>query len=812
MKRLIALLLLSAPCGAAHAQDTLAVRTSGWISAGPKLAHNNSNSSKLTEYRDLSGNRFPLDLRINALRPKGRFLDIAADNAMRRDQSLGLRTGKTGLWRVDLGWDEVPHNRSNKTYSPYSETAPGVLDVAQVIAMPLKRLAPTTAQLPLVLRSDTLIAAFAQSFAQPVDLGTQSRKGTVGVRYDGIPGLDVSAGYTLRTKTGQHLSYGPIGDRPPRTLNIQFAEPVDYRTNDFKVGAEYNVGLYQLRAEYLLSEFQNGVDALTWRNVYATPPAGSAVDTWDRLVSAYGRKALAPDNRYHNATFTGGANLPLDSRLTASASFGRMRQNNALLPYSYAPLTTLSLPRTTANARMNTVSLSAEYAIVPVKAVSLRAFFRRFDLANETPSSQWQYVTSDVSNLDGSVTFLNKRVNEPIAWDRRNVGADATWRLGLWKTSLGLGFEREKVGRQHREVEETVENILRASWRVKPMRWLSVQAKYLRGDRDAGNYDWRSARESYWYTLAEAGTDNNNPQFTFENHPDMRRFDISDRRRDQLDLTAGLTPTGGKFSVSTTFKYRHDDFGSGVRPEQPLRGRLVADSLATTPGDQLGLLNSQRRQLGFDLLYAPVERFSANASLGWDAGDAYQRGLEFNENNKQNPSAIATATLGPWTRAGNQWTAKTVDNTRYVGVGGTYGFRSNVTLSANYTLSLSMLDIEYAGFGLTNFDGSPLPPNNEFAFQTPPTAKHRSQAADLRLEFPVVRDVTMRLVYMYDEYRIRDWQQDPGTAQFESVNTELLLRDTSRSVQWGNRLFNMGSLLAPDYTAHIVHVGLTYHF
>ena len=41
---------------------------------------------------------------------------------------------------------------------------------------------------------------------------------------------------------------------------------------------------------------------------------------------------------------------------------------------------------------------------------------------------------------------------------------------------------------------------------------------------------------------------------------------------------------------------------------------------------------------------------------------------------------------------------------------------------------------------------------------------------------------------------------------------DTLLRDTSRSFQWGNRLFNLGTYLAPNYDAHIGFVGFRYRF
>jgi MtrB/PioB family decaheme-associated outer membrane protein len=812
MKRLLAVItLLAAAPAALFAQGE--VQTSGRISSGVLQVDNSSNSSKFTEFRDLEDDVYLFDFRLEALHPRGLFLDLAGTNVSRQDQNVRLSGGDVGAWRFDLEWNEIPHDLSNKAQSPYIVREPGLLVVPAPMVITFKKLATAAADAPNVVAQDAIISAYAQAFARPIEFANQTNTGTYTIRYDGIEAVDLSLGYTRRTKTGSQLSYGPIGDRPPRTLNIELAEPVDYRTGDLKMAAEYNGQRYQARFEYLFSDFANDVDVLEWQNVFATPAAGATFDTWDRLIGAFGRRPLPPDNRYHNATISGGANLPFQSHLTASFSYGRMEQDETLVPYAFQvdQLVDAALPRVTADARINTTFFNAEYSIAPLQRVNLRAFFRHFDLDNDTPSSQWRYVTQDATNLNGTVTFVNKRVSLPVAWNRQNAGIDATWRLGMWNSSLGLGFERENIDREFREAN-TEENILRASWRVRPAGWLSVRAKYLLGDRDGGTYHWEVTREGYWYTLAEAGTDHNNPQFTFDNHPDMRRYDVSDRRRDQVDFTMGLTPHP-QFSVSTTIGYRRDDFDSDVEPVQPLIDRDLPDRLATTPGDQLGVLDDERRQVSVDFFYTPAERLSLNASLGWDAGESKQRGLEFNENNKENPSAVATAVLGPWTRASNEWTADLDDDTRYAGLGGTFEVVPNVTLSANYTLSLGELDIEYAGFGVTSFDGTLFPPNHEFAFAAnPPTVKHDSHIGDLRLEFPLIHAVMMQVGYTYDYYRIHDWQQNDVEPWVEPVGSELLLRDTSRSNQWGNRLFNMGTLKAPGYTAHIGYASFSYQF
>ena len=492
-----------------------------------------------------------------------------------------------------------------------------------------------------------------------------------------------------------------------------------------------------------------------------------------------------------------------------------MEQNETLAPYAYHndTLANRTLPRATAEAQMNTTHFSLQYSIVPVRRVSLRAFYRSFAVDNRTPAAQWQYATSDASNLNGTVSYKNKRINVPYAWDRQTAGLDGSWRLGWWRSSLGLGLERDDIGREHREAG-TSETNLRASWRARPTDWLTLRATALRGDRDGGTYDWRVTQQTYWYTAAEAGTDNDNPQFTFNDHPDMRRYDVSDRRRDQLAFTVGLTPRRA-FTVSTSLKYRRDDFASPVSPVQPLLGRSLADSLAATPGDQLGLLRSSRTQIGVDLGYAPVERFALNASLGWDGGDSRQRGIEFNENNKQNPSAVATAELGPWTRAGSQWIADFDDRTTYGSLGATVALvPDKVSLSASYTISRSTIDLAYSGFGVTSFDGTtPYAADYQFAFpQDPGAVRNNTSGGDVRIEFPLARNLRMLAGYSYESYSISDWQQAAATTTVEPVATELLLRDTSRSHQWGNRLFNFGSYLAPSYRAHLGYASVTYRF
>jgi hypothetical protein len=126
-------------------------------------------------------------------------------------------------------------------------------------------------------------------------------------------------------------------------------------------------------------------------------------------------------------------------------------------------------------------------------------------------------------------------------------------------------------------------------------------------------------------------------------------------------------------------------------------------------------------------------------------------------------------------------------------------------------MSRADVDITYSGYGVTNWDGTPYAPNHQFAFSSPPTIREDLQMLNLRVEIPV-KTLTLLVGYSYETYTLEDWQQGSNQPWVESVGADTLLRDTSRSFQWGNRLFNLGTYLAPSYNAHMGFVGLSYRF
>jgi len=808
MKKTYALasLLLLAPM-VAQAQEEGKIESSGEVTVGASQGKGDD-SSKFNKNRDIRDGFNLYDLWFGVVDPNnGRYLDFQGDNLLRDDQSIRFGFGSYGNWGVVIDRNETPNTLSKKARTPYIDQGNGLLTLPSTSPITTTNLVNATTV------NDTATANWLATTLHGIDLGTQRDK--TGATVSLTPNQEFKFRLSLsdERKDGSNLTYGPIGDRPPRTLNAQLAEPIDYKTQELKFEVEYNQPTYQAMFTYLLSGFENNINTLRWQNPYVADVDGNGFDPWNAAynVASFGQRALAPDNRYQNASLSLGFDLPMASRLATTLSYGKMEQDETLLPYSTSDFgaSFAGLPRTTADAEIDTTMFNADYSINPIDRLNLRAFLRYYKLNNKTASNNWWYVTDDtvtVANAAaGTTTELNKRVNLAYSYDQTNYGLETSYNLPFWRTTFGLGYERENIDRDFREAN-TDENIFKGSVKTRPTNWLTLRGKYLYGDRSGSDYNNAVTAQSYW-----AATE---PVNSFSNHPDLRKLDVSDRVRNQFDLAATVMPTEG-LDLTASYRYRNDDYDSGVSSVQPLlasgNGVLPADDVLATPGDQLGLLKSKTNRYALDASYAATERLSLNAFGSRETIDSTQRNLEFNDANKLNPTTLGTPSAtanGNWGNALGQWMATTKDKTNTIGVGGGYEIiPGTLRFVSDYTYSQGKVDIEYSGYGSTFGD------TTAFAFRSPETVTHKQYNLNATMEYKFVKNLVCGVHYIYDRYKISDWMQEGETPWIDSVNgSEYLLRDSSTDNRWGNRLINLGSYLGPSYEAHFGAVTLTYRF
>jgi len=249
MKKTYALvsLLLLAPM-VAQAQEEGKIESAGEVTVGVRQGDVDPDSSKFNEYRDISDGFYLDNLWFWALDPSyGRFLDFQGDNLLQDDQSIRFGFGSYGSWNFVIDRNEIPHNLSNKAMTPYFDQGNGLFTLPSTVALSNPILRPSNAQAAagVLTENDEDTAKWLVTTLHGTDLGTQRNK--TGATLSLTPHQDFKFRLSMsdERKDGSNLTYGPIGDRPPRTLNIQLAEPIDYKTQEVKFEAEYNQPTYQ---------------------------------------------------------------------------------------------------------------------------------------------------------------------------------------------------------------------------------------------------------------------------------------------------------------------------------------------------------------------------------------------------------------------------------------------------------------------------------------------------------------------------------------------------------------------------------------
>ena len=810
--------------GEAKVEEKKRFETNGEIKVGVQAVdEKEGESAKFNEYRDIEDGFYLYKFSVEGVdNYNGRYIEFKGTNAGREDQNLKLRGGGAGKWGVEFEWDETPHNLSEKAKTPYDYQGNGLYTVQGNAGI-------TSITNPTGQFSN--VATFLNNTVIPhsTDLGTQRKNGKVALTYTPTAALKLRLAYSDEKKEGTQITGAPLGSRPPNSVNVQLPEPVDYQTKDLKLEAEYNGKDFQVAASHLISEFVNNVDSLTWQSMFfGATGANDYNSTLGSTISTTGRMALPPDNRYQNTTLSLGVDLPLESRLTATASVGTMKQDSELLSYSTSDFTGLAgapgtLPRSTADAEIKTTRYNVEYSINPLDSTNLHAFYRYYDLDNNTIQSQWEYETADTLVTASGMGLNNVRVNLAYAYKKNNYGLNLSHTLPAKMGTVGLGYEKEKTDRDYREAG-TSEDTYKASYRVKPLQWVSLKAKYLQGKRKADSYNYLVTDQSYWYdenSTSYSGTTaagpKDNPLAFFANSPDLRKYDVSDRDRKQWNVSAFLKPAD-TVDMNLSYMQRKDYFDSGVSSTNVTGQWWNTTTSAYVPtnyntlGQQLGLLENKANQYTASVNYAPTEKVTLSANFGRDESESLQRGTAASEDNKYNGTG--------WTDPADLWEAKTTDKTDTTGVD--FGFviiPDKLNFTTGYTYSRGTVAIEYSGYG-TQYQLSSLTTDNNGTdvnaykgFRSPEDVSHTQQTINVAVEYKAAKGVVVGLGYMYDKYEVSDWMQEPSGGWVGSSGSDYFLIDSAGDQaqdKWGSSLVSLGNDLSPGYENHVGMITLAY--
>lgn len=346
-------------------------------------------------------------------------------------------------------------------------------------------------------------------------------------------------------------------------------------------------GGHQLGLAWSGSFYGNDRASIEFENAFARHPQWAPSAGYPDGV---GRIADYPDNIAQQLRAFGAWKLGDQTRLGADLAYGRMRQDDLLLSYTVNEQLQVEqpLPAARLDAEMRTAVANLRLVTRLFERLNLRVDYRYDDRDNRTPSLAWRIVGADSQDQR---PLEDTRINLPYSLSRQSLDVEGRWRLKGHQRLVGaLAFKREDRD-DFAEVARLDEWGGSLGWRGRIGRdvRLRIDAEQLvrRFDEYRGRAPFRAGR------LPGTVDDDD-----FENHPELRKYNVSDRDRTGIRFRLDAQPTP-RLSLGLGARYNRDDYDDAQFGLDRAEVRtLTADFGWQLPGrvSLSGLLSSDRYQ------------------------------------------------------------------------------------------------------------------------------------------------------------------------------------------------------------------------
>ena len=286
-----------------------------------------------------------------------------------------------GTQRFKVDYREIPNNRFSDGLTPYREQDSGVWNLpAGWEADPR--------------RSNT--RGFLTLQESLVNLKVDTKRRRLDLAYD----RKLSSAWKLEidfrheTRKGERTLGSIFGYSSANPRGVILPAPVDQTTDIVEAMFAYGTSRLQFGFGIYASFFNNHDDTLTFQNPY------SHLTSWDDSVAfpgSQGRTALEPDNSYIQFKAYGGMNFNSTTRLSAAFSYGKMKQDDDLLPYSINPdlVVHTPVPLTSLDAKINTTMFNMRLTSQLARRLGLAVNYHYDDRDNKTPREVYPYIGGD---------------------------------------------------------------------------------------------------------------------------------------------------------------------------------------------------------------------------------------------------------------------------------------------------------------------------------------------------------------------------------------------------------------------------------
>jgi MtrB/PioB family decaheme-associated outer membrane protein len=608
--------------------------------------------------------------------------DFQGSNLALESRYIALAGGLQGLFDAWVEWDQIPKFDDDTAQFVFLGRGTDTLTLP-----PGWVAAPTTAGFAALDANLHRLNLYRERHALRGGLGVV------------LPmGFSLATDYEWERRRGRKVVGAVIGNTGGNPRTALLPERRNWQTHELDSKLRYANETAQFELGYQNSFFDDFDDTLSWQNPYA------AIGGWNPAAgypTGFGRKGLAPDNTFHQIYGSGGYNLPWwRTRIAGQASFAWYRQNDDFLPYTVNPgiAVTTPLPSGDADAEIDALNVLVRATSRPVDKLRLTASYRLDDRDNDTERNSFQYVPGDSLDQASAAT----RVNLPNSYRLHEGRLDAAYEI--WeRTELSAGYERQREIRSWTETDELDDDIFRAGFRTRALRWADFRVDALYWRRDADDYFYQAP--AVWsFDPSEPG---------FENLPALRKFNYTDKDRGEVDVRLTLMPVDDA-TLGASFGWATDDYSAS----------------------ELGLRQRDTLTWGLDASWNPIESLTTYLWYQYETYESDVRGRQF---------ITPTEAM----ESGRNWQNEDIEDIHSVGVGAEWeGFEQRLTLRADYAFSWAK--------ERNHTSGGPLLAATR-PFPDPRTMLHD---VSLQARVRIWEGLSGRVGYLFEYLDANDWAYD----------------------------------------------------
>jgi len=363
-------------------------------------------------------------------------------------------------------------------------------------------------------------------------------------------GWNVNIDYRHETKKGERAIGSIFGNTGGNPRSVILPAPVDYTTDNVEAMFNWGSSRAQFGFGTFSSWFSNDETALVWQNAYGL------VNGWAPSVKfpdAQGQLALEPDNSYMQFKAYGGINFNSATRLTADVAWGKMEQDDALLPYTVNPnlIVNTPVPLSSLDAEIDTTLINLRLTSQLLRRLGLAVNYRYDERDNKTPRAVYPYIAADSQNQR---PYEEGRINLPYSYEKETLDATATYRLS-GRIRIKGGVEQSDYTREYSEVAGADEFAWNTGINISAFEIAALSLDYRDSDRDVDAYIGN-------VPLIESHIPGVIAEDEWENHPLLRKYFLTDREREEIRFRSDFFPVT-EINVGFAASWFKDDYGDG---------------------------------------------------------------------------------------------------------------------------------------------------------------------------------------------------------------------------------------------------------